>query len=46
MALSVVTAEYSQTYPYTGQTTAIKEYIETNDTRHVLSTDGIVSSNG
>jgi hypothetical protein len=25
--------EYSQTYPYTGQTTAIKEYIETNDTR-------------
>jgi hypothetical protein len=46
--------EYSQTYPYTGQTTAIKEYIETNDTRQftvfisggVLSTDGIVSSNG
>jgi hypothetical protein len=29
--------EYSQTYPYTGQTTAIKEYIETNDTRQLLN---------
>jgi dihydroneopterin aldolase len=68
--------EYSQTYPYTGQITATKEYIETNDTRQllneqintyrdkiasafdidfsvavfisggVLSTDGVVSSNG
>jgi hypothetical protein len=28
--------EYSQTYPYTGQTTAIKEYIETNDKVRVI----------
>jgi hypothetical protein len=29
--------EYSQTYPYTGQITATKEYIETNDTRQLLN---------
>jgi hypothetical protein len=47
--------EYSQTYPYTGQTTAIKEYIEANDTRQLLNeqintyrdkSHGVVSSNG
>jgi hypothetical protein len=29
--------EYSQTYPYTGQTTATKEYIEANNTRQLLN---------
>jgi hypothetical protein len=35
--VTLTRTEYSQTYPYTGQTTATKEYIEANNTRQLLN---------